>query len=171
MSLNWYWNEKCGEATFKSWKGGEYTVNLYVGNAFLIALYETEEQYTLSWYFVDYKHAKRVLEDSEAFKDMISIRLNKAKCRYWRELVTLFSEYTDGVKIETYTEGEKTWQEYEDCTTITDVRMREIAEAAISYLDDEGLLDEFLEDRSMELSPEEKEYFGVYDFDEDEEEW
>ncbi len=170
MSLNWNWNEKCGEATFKSWKGGEYTVNLYVGNALLIALYETEEQYSLAWFFVDKKHAERVLSDGVSFKDMVSIRLNKAKCRYWKELVALFAEYTDGVKIETYTEGDKTWQEYGNML-IPDMRMREIAEAAISYLDDEGLLDEFLEDRSIELSPEEKEYFEVYDFDEDEEEW
>lgn len=41
------------------------------------------------------------------------------------------------------------------------MRMREIAEQAISYLQDNGLIDDFLEDRDIDLSPEEKRYFAI----------
>ena len=44
---------------------------------------------------------------------------------------------------------------------IGNLRMRELAEQAISYLYDNGLLDDFLEDRDVELDEEEKEYFGI----------
>ena len=49
-------------------------------------------------------------------------------------------------------------------------RIRELAEVALSFIKDNGLLEEFLEDRSLELSDEEKEYFFPDD-DEDWEDW
>lgn len=60
-------------------------------------------------------------------------------------------------------EGEQTWKEYKEPEPIIpDVRMRELAESAISYLYDEDMLRDFLEDRYMELSDEEADYFGVF---------
>ena len=44
---------------------------------------------------------------------------------------------------------------------LSDERAREIAEQAISYLQDNDLLEDFLEDRDVELSDEEYEYFGI----------
>ena len=50
---------------------------------------------------------------------------------------------------------------------IGNLRMRELAEQAISYLYDNGLLDDFLEDRDVELGEEEKEYFGIDEYEEE----
>lgn len=50
---------------------------------------------------------------------------------------------------------------------ITDTRMRELAETAISYLNDEFMLNEFMEDRGIEFTEEEKSYFGIYDEEDD----
>lgn len=44
---------------------------------------------------------------------------------------------------------------------LSDERAREIAEQAISYLQDNDLLEDFLEDRDVELSNEEFEYFEI----------
>lgn len=44
---------------------------------------------------------------------------------------------------------------------LSDERAREIAEKAISYLQDNDLLEDFLEDRDVELSDEECEYFEI----------
>lgn len=44
-----------------------------------------------------------------------------------------------------------------------EIRVRELAELAISYLFDNDLLDDFCEDRSVELTEKEREYFGVDD--------
>ena len=50
---------------------------------------------------------------------------------------------------------------------IGSLRMRELAEQAISYLQDNGILNDFLEDRDIELSEEEREYFCIGEEDED----
>ncbi len=42
-----------------------------------------------------------------------------------------------------------------------DWRMRQIAETAISWLYDNGYLNEYLEDRDIDLTDTEKEYFGI----------
>ena len=46
-----------------------------------------------------------------------------------------------------------------------EMRLREIAEQAISYLQDNGLLMDFLSDRDIDLDAKEMEYFGI-DYDE-----
>ena len=45
--------------------------------------------------------------------------------------------------------------------TITNAEFREIAENAISYLYDDDLLEDFLEDRGIELDKDKREYFGI----------
>ena len=50
-----------------------------------------------------------------------------------------------------------------------EMRLREIAEQAISYLKDNDLLEDFMEDRDIEFDDEEKEYFccgGNFDMEE-----
>lgn len=44
---------------------------------------------------------------------------------------------------------------------LSDERAREIAEQAISYLQDNDLLEDFLKDRDIALSNEEYEYFEI----------
>lgn len=44
---------------------------------------------------------------------------------------------------------------------MNDARVREIAEQAISYLQDNDLLEDFLEDRDLDLTAEECEYFEI----------
>lgn len=50
---------------------------------------------------------------------------------------------------------------------MTRERERELMEKAISYLYDNGLLEDFLEDRDIELDEEEKEYFGIEEYEEE----
>ena len=126
MSLNWSWNEKVGEATFCQNYDGEqktYTVNLYVGNAYLIFIYEFNEdgqdRYSLSSFFADKTHMNRCLGIDKKYKAtygdnmyekpherMTTIRLNKAKLNstQLKEIVTAFSQAFDDINIQIYKE-------------------------------------------------------------------
>ena len=44
---------------------------------------------------------------------------------------------------------------------MTPERLRELAEAAISYLNDSGLIEDFMEDRDISFSEEEEKYFEL----------
>lgn len=120
MALFWNWNEKCGTATIKQqWEGGnEYDVSLYVGNAFLIMLYEFTEngtdRYTLSNFWADKVHMRRCLglEKKGGYTDnllngsekLVKIRLNKAKCRNAKEIIRALTEAFDDLTIELFSE-------------------------------------------------------------------
>ena len=106
MAMTVNWNEKCGTATFENHFEGEartYTVDLYVGNCFLVMVYEfinedgeTERQ--LDSFFVDEGHMKRCLDNGIYNRDycqMTKIRLNKAKCRYYKEIIALLIQSQD----------------------------------------------------------------------------
>lgn len=173
MALTWKWDEKCGEATFKRKDGYTYTVNLYVGNAFLITLYEYkengEDRYSLDTFFLDEDHMRRCLENEifTKYSVLTAITINKAKCRNYKKIVALLAEYMDDIDIRVYKDGEYTWKEYaEPKPIIPDERMREIAEEAMSYILDRDLMPEFLEDRYLDLDKSEMDYFGV-DYEED----
>mgnify|MGYP006908828082 CR=1 FL=1 len=180
MAITVNWDEKCGEATFEEhFKGEEtrtYTLDLYVGNCFLVMIHEFinedgEKERQLCSFFVDEGHMKRCLDDGIFTRDysrLSKIRINKAKCRYYREIVAILTEAFDDLEIEIFTEGEKTWREYkEPQPTIPDVRMREIAEEAMSFLHDNDMIEEFLDDRGFDLDGKEKYYFGI-SFDDEE---
>ena len=175
MAIEWEWSKKCGKATFTREDGYTYTSNLYVGNCFLIMINEWEEdgkgKYALNSFFVDSQHMERCLKDNifTEYDKLISITINKAKCRNYKEIVALLAEYLDDIDISVYKDGEYTWKEYKSPEpTIPDIRMREIAELAISYLNDEFMLEDFMEDRDIELTEEEKKYFGIYEGDDEE---
>ena len=185
MAITWDYSKKCGEATFQTrYEGvepGSYTVNLYEGNYFLIMINEsTDEDGTemaaLNSFFCDEEHMNRCLglsgELDNIYKTdncwLSKIRLNKAKCRNYKKILAAFSEAFDDIEIEVFTEGEKIWREYKEPKPIVpDVRMRELAESAISYINDEMRIQDFLEDRFIDLTDEEKSYFGIYDYDEE----
>lgn len=125
MALTWRWNEKVGEAVVAQTIDGEtttYTKTLYEGNAFLIFLSEWDEDgkhmYNLYTFFADDAHAKRCLgldkksDMTNIFLDgwqtLIKLRINKAKCRNWKKIVTLFSQAFDDITIEIYTKEDET---------------------------------------------------------------
>ena len=172
MAIEWKWSEKCGEATFSRKDGYTYNVNLYVGNCFIIMIYEYTEggvdKYNLSSFFVDANHMERCLKDdifSNGWERMTAIRINKAKCRNYKKIVALLAEYMDNIDISVYKDGDYTWKEYKEAEpTIPDMRIREIAENAVSYIWDEDMFNDFND--YVDLTPEEKEYFGIID-DED----
>lgn len=176
MSIIWKWNEKCGEATFRREDGYTYNVDLYVGNCFLIMIHEFKEngvdRYTLSSFFADDSHMERCLKDNifTGYETLTSITINKAKCRNYKKIVELLTTYMDDIDISVYKDGEYTWKEYKTpAECISNLRMRELAETAISYLNDEFMINEFIEDRSVEFTEEEKSYFGIYEEKNDDE--
>lgn len=126
MALRWNWDEKCGEATFVDTFREEdgpktYTVNLYVGNAYLIFLNEWEEDghnmYSLSTFWADKEHMKNCLGlnkkggyteniHNKPYSKLTKIRLNKSKCRYTKDIVTALVQAFDNIEIEIFSEEE-----------------------------------------------------------------
>lgn len=118
MALNWLWNEKCGEVTFCG-DNREYTVNLYVGNAYLIFINEYTEdgvdKYSLSDFWLDKSHMKNCLglnkkggytENilNKEYKKLIKIRLNKKKCKHFKDIITALIQAFDDITVEIYSE-------------------------------------------------------------------
>ena len=119
MALNWYWKDKCGEAIFRRKIGEEtkdFTVSLYEGNVYLIFIYEYKENgkdmYNLQGFFSDKTHMRRCLGidknystyGDNIYNDLISIRLNKAKSKNYKEIIKAFVEAFDDIEIGVYTE-------------------------------------------------------------------
>lgn len=123
MSVNWNWSDKCGELTLsqevevgKPWQ--DFTVSLYNGNCMIVMLYEYkdektgEDMYNFWSFFSDKEHAKNCLGLAKGeynifdkpHEKITKIRLNKKKCRYFKDLVTMFAQAFDNITIEVYTE-------------------------------------------------------------------
>ncbi len=161
------WDEKCGEATFRQEIDGMekiYTLDLYVGNAFLVMIHDNGEERNLNCFFIDEGHMERCLKNGifTGSDQLTAITINKAKCRNYKKIVALLIQYLDDIDITVYKDGNYTWHEFSaPRQAVSDTRMREIAETAISYLDDEDMLREFCDDRGIEFTEEEKSYFGI----------
>ena len=126
MAYTWDWKEKCGEITFSQmYRGEEYrefTVNLYQGNGLMIMLYEWKDKetgddmYNVWNLFTDKEHMQRCLGIKKGYKcenlfnddhcRFLKLRLNKAKNRYWKDIVTAFATAFDDLTIELYSEAE-----------------------------------------------------------------
>lgn len=65
MSLNWQWTDKMGTCTFAD--GSQ--CNIYRGNAFMIAIYETDKTYSLVWFAADKNHMKNLLGLNKDFNN------------------------------------------------------------------------------------------------------
>lgn len=131
MALNWLWKDKCGECIVEydeptiNLGTGETTyktntLNLYEGNAFLIFIHEYEEDgrgmYKLWTFWGDKVHMKRRLGldkkwdtygknmYQEGYSRIKKIRLNKAKCRHYKDIVTAMAQAFDQIEIEIFTE-------------------------------------------------------------------
>ena len=129
MALHWEWKDKCGEATLVQPREGEedrvFTLSLYNGNAYLIMLHEREEDGKDVWsmfsFWADKDHMKNMLGldkkggytenyyDSP-FQKITKIRLNKAKCRYLKEIIQALVQAFDDLTIEIFNDpGEEAW--------------------------------------------------------------
>lgn len=126
MSLNWEWNEKCGEITLEQYRNdlGEtkkFPLTLYKGNAFLIMLHEFkdeesgEDMYNMAGFFLDKEHAKNCLglNKKRGYGDNIyqtdyqrisKLRINKNKYPYTKDLVQMFVQAFDNITIEVVSE-------------------------------------------------------------------
>lgn len=115
MMLTWEWSEKCGEWTESMQIDGEekeYTYSLYTGNAYLIVLYEFEEDgknyHCLHTFWTDETHMKRCLGIDSKYKsenihtELKKIRLSKTKCRYINKIVPALVKAFDSIDIEIY---------------------------------------------------------------------
>ena len=164
MAITYNRNDKCGEATFCRDDGYTYTVDLYVGNCFLLMVSSRETEDVLHSFFVDDTHMERCLKNGifTGYDIMTAISINKAKCRNYKKIVSLLTEYMDNIDISIYRDGEQTWKEWKaPAELIPDIRMRELAEAAISYLNDNDMIEDFMEDRYVEFDENECDYFCI----------
>ena len=113
MALNWLWSEKVGEADIQQ-RGVEFTCSLYQGNAYLIFLYEWEDEgqqlYQMHCFWADKDHMKNMLglnpkngfavnEFNLESERLVAIRINR-KMRYTKEIVTALVQAFDNLKIE-----------------------------------------------------------------------
>lgn len=123
MALHWDWKEKCGEVTLIQTHEGEedreFKLGLYTGNACLIMLNEWEENgekyWSMSSFWADKQHMKNCLglnkKDgyesniySTPYQRWAKIRLDKKKCRYFKEIVAAVAQAFDDISIEVYSE-------------------------------------------------------------------
>lgn len=118
--LEWNFDKKVGEVEIFNYDE-VVTCNLYKGNAFLIMLYEYEENkkqmYSMHSFFVDETHAKRMFGLDKKWKDtygknrfnqpkykMQKIRINKNEYGFQntKKLVNMLLEAFDEINIEIY---------------------------------------------------------------------
>lgn len=122
--LQWEWKNKIGEVEIFN-HDRVTTFNLYEGNAFLIMLYEYEEDgkqmYAMHSFFVNEAHAKRMFGLDKKWKEtygkncfdepgykMQKIRINKSKYgkSNTKKLVSMLVEAFDELTIELYEDKE-----------------------------------------------------------------
>lgn len=107
MAIRWEWNDKIGTATHEE----GYTLNLYRGNAFIIAIYEQEEDgkrfYTLHWFAASKEHMKNMLGLNKGYDNCFSdfgvkeLRLN-TKYKETADFVQMLAKAKVEIKIELY---------------------------------------------------------------------
>lgn len=123
MALRWDWDEKCGEATLVQMHEGEedreFKLSLYTGNACLIMLHEFvedgEERYSLVNFWADKDHMKNCLGLNKRqgytenihdtpYQTFTKFKLNKKKCRYFKDIVAALTQAFDNITIEVVSE-------------------------------------------------------------------
>ena len=116
--LQWDWENKVGEVEMFNYDK-VVTYNLYQGNAFLIMIYEYNEDgkdmYSMHNFFADETHAKRMLGLDKKWKDtygknsfnqpkykMQKIRIKKSEYGFQntKKLVNMLLEAFDEINIE-----------------------------------------------------------------------
>ena len=124
MALHWEWDDKCGELycsqIYSDGTTKDFTVSLYQGNACLIMLNEFkdpdtgENMWTMWNFFADKDHMKRCLglaKLSDGTREncfdhgtmkINKLRLNKAKNRFWKDIILAFAQAFNDMTIEVY---------------------------------------------------------------------
>ena len=92
MALNWNWNERIGYAILKNYLGEELLYTLYIGNAELIALYESKNQWCMGFFFVDKQHAINMLKD-ESFTETIQYFSFEKGTKKAHKIAKLLTDY------------------------------------------------------------------------------
>lgn len=127
MALTWEWKEKCGEVIVEQktesgdWR--QFPLSLYTGNAFLIMLYEYQEDgkdmYSMYSFWSDKRHAQNCLGldkkngyteniyANKPYERFLKFRLDKRKCRYLKDIVPLLTQAFDNITIEIYSDDEQ----------------------------------------------------------------
>lgn len=103
--LVWSWNEKCGELKY-----GEYTSNLYEGNALMIMISEWTnddgvDQYQVSGFFGDKEHAKNCLGLSKGHENIYAdcpwkkLTIYRSKSRNWKTFVEMATKAFPEIEV------------------------------------------------------------------------
>lgn len=117
MALEWRWENKVGTITIFNYDR-EVEFSLYQGNAFLIMIYEYQEDgkdmYRMHNFFADKQHAKNCLGLSKGHNENIfnqdayqirKIHINADKYSYTKDLVDMLLKAFDNIEIR-ITKGE-----------------------------------------------------------------
>lgn len=108
MAIRWDWTDKMGECVMQG-----QTLNLYKGNAFVIALHEKGEHYHLVWFAADENHMKNLLGLSKNYPgndvEQWGITYMKLDTRYKEtaKLVQLLARAKMNITIELFNGGQK----------------------------------------------------------------
>lgn len=103
--LCWTWDSKCGEMEY-----GNYTTNLYEGNALMIMISEWTnddgvDQYQVSGFFADKEHAKNCLGLSKGHENIYEdcpwkkLTIYRSKSRNWKVFTELAAKAFPGIEI------------------------------------------------------------------------
>lgn len=105
MALQWNWDDKMGKCTTQN----GINLNLYRGNAFMIAIHEFEqdgkELYSLAWFFADKDHCKNCLGLTKGYTgiefDWQSFELD-TKYKETEQFITMLAKAKQKVSITLY---------------------------------------------------------------------
>lgn len=103
--LVWSWDEKCGEMEY-----GNYTTNLYEGNALMIMISEWTndegiDQYQVWGFFADKEHAKNCLGLSKGHENIYAdypwkkLTIYRSKSRNWKQFVELATKAFPEIEV------------------------------------------------------------------------
>lgn len=103
MALQWNFKEKAGTITHVGFNGEPVKFNFYEGNAFMIELYEYEEDgvgmYAMKSFFLDVDHAKRYLaEYADSYKPL-TMTIYRNHFRQWKKAVDIFTKTYPDLEI------------------------------------------------------------------------
>ena len=114
MSLNWDWNDKFAEATYRYSDGTTDTVSWYEGNAWMIETFERDDTYSVTSFWCDEEHMKRCLGISKNTYDgniydreghkLVKVRIAKGKTAHFKKIVPALALAFDDLTIEICTE-------------------------------------------------------------------
>ncbi len=108
MAIRWDWKDKMGECTMQG-----QILNLYRGNAFIIALHVKGDYYSLTWFAADENHMKNLLGLSKDYPgndvEQWGITNMKLDTRYKEtaKLVQLLARAKMNITIELYNGGQE----------------------------------------------------------------